>query len=245
MNFQEARNLEGKKNAKGYQAGVSMSGTVQAIIDPQRIFTTNGKPTQRIQLLDDLGESCKVKVFLGNGPDILAADVRTVQSFSDLAMNRYKGQVSYMAFWDNMHPPQGQPQPSTELNSQAQAIIDQQFKQPAVGQQVQAILSPQAPAPAQQPVPVVGQGGQPGAYTPPRQAPPAAQPDWDEIARGKVRCKLVCAAIQSGQLEVSCEDDFEGWMGYIFNGVQVPGDDANPDYNPNPAPPKPGDDVPF
>ncbi len=136
-NFQEARNLEGQKNAKGYQQGVSMTGTVQALIDPTRIFTTNGKPTQRIQLLDALGESLKVKVFLGNGPDILPTDVGTQQSFTDLAMNRYKGNISYMAFWDNMHPPQGQPQ-STQLNAATQAIINS-HRPPTAGQAVEAI----------------------------------------------------------------------------------------------------------
>ncbi len=133
MNFQEARNLEGQKNAKGYQQGVSMAGQIQALIDPARIFTTNKKPTQRIQLTDAQGETQKVKIFLGNGPDILLTDVGTVQSFSDLAMNRYKGNVTYMAFWDNMHPPQGQPTP-THLTAETQAIIDRHRE--TAGQQV-------------------------------------------------------------------------------------------------------------
>ena len=136
MNFQEARNLEGQKNAKGYQSGVSMTGIVQALVDPQRIFTTNKKPTQQIILVDAQGESQKVKVFLGNGPDMLPADVGTTQTFSDLAMNRYKGNISYMAFWDNMHPPQPAQQGATHLNAATQAIIDR-HRQPLAGQQVQ------------------------------------------------------------------------------------------------------------
>ncbi len=135
-NFQEARNLEGQKNDKGYQQGVSMQGTIMALVDPQRIFTTNGKPTQRIQLRDAVGETCKVKVFLGNGPDILQTDVNTLQTFSDLAMNRFKGSITYMAFWDNMHPPQGQP---VQLTPEKQAIIDNQFKQPTPQQAAGAI----------------------------------------------------------------------------------------------------------
>lgn len=84
-------------------------------------------------------------------------------------------------------------------------------------------------------------------HNPPQQAPPAAaqQPDWDEIARGKVRCNLVCAGVQSGQIKVSCEDEFEGWMNYIFNGVQVPGGGPNPNYNPNPPQPPAGSEIPF
>lgn len=153
MNFQEARNLEGQKNAKGYQMGVSMTGTVQALIDPTRIFTSNGKPTQRIQLLDDLGDSQKVKVFLGNGPDILAADVTTVQSFTDLAMNRYKGNISYMAFWDNMHPPQDQPS-TTQLNAATQEIINR-HREPSAGQQIQDHMAGKEPRTTKYPEPPI------------------------------------------------------------------------------------------
>ena len=138
MNFQEARNLEGQKNAKGYQQGVSMTGQILTLIDSARIFTTNQKPTQRITLCDNQGETQRVKVFLGNGPDILLADIGTTQSFTDLVMNRYKGNISYMAFWDNMHPPQGlSPTPEitpTQLNAATQAIIDRHRK-PTAGQQ--------------------------------------------------------------------------------------------------------------
>ena len=218
MNFQEARNLEGQKNAKGYQQGVSMTGTIVALVDPQRIFTTNGKPTQRIQLLDDLGESCKVKVFLGNGPDILAADVRTVQSFSDLAMNRYKNNVTYMAFWDNMHPPQAAPPQQQPYTPPPQASPQQQSYTPP----------PQAPSPQQQ-----------QAFN--REMEQPKQPDWDEIARGKVRCNLVCAVLQSGE-----NPDIEylnGLMDFIFTGNT--GGGANPDWVGEDPPPPTEDDVPF
>ncbi len=44
------------------------------------------------------------------------------------------------------------------------------------------------------------------------------QPDWDEIARGKVRCNLVCAVLQSGvNPDIATLDSY---MGYIFNGLQ-------------------------
>ncbi len=164
-NFQEARNVEGQKNAKGYQQGVSMTGTIQALVDPQRIFTTNGKPTQRIQLLDALGETCKVKVFLGNGPDIMSTDVGTQQSFTDLAMNRFKNNISYMAFWDSMHAPQGQP---TQLTPEKQAIINQ-----ARGTAAPPVNGPPAGTPQQ-------------AYNPPPQAAPPTQQDYEAKERKKV-----------------------------------------------------------
>lgn len=97
-------------------------------------------------------------------------------------------------------------------------------------------------------------------YTPPPQAPPSPapapqpaqtfqqqieQPDWDEIARGKVRCNLVCAGIQSGQIVVNNPADCNSWMDYIFTGnTGEQGGGENPDYSENPPPP-PSDGVPF
>ena len=89
-----------------------------------------------------------------------------------------------------------------------------------------------------------GQQGQ----GPPQQRQPqqANKPDWDEIARGKVRCNLVCAGIQSGQLSVTCPTDCNSWLDYIFTGnTGEQGGRPNPDYNPNPEHPAPGDDIPF
>ena len=171
MNFQEARNLEGQKNAKGYQMGVKMPGTVMALIDIKRVFTTNGKPTQQIHLQDSLGETQKVKIFLGNGPDILQTDVTTKQQFTDLAMNRFKGHVTYMAFWDNMHPPQ------THLNPQTQAIIDEQFQSPTGQQAASAVMD--------------YMGGQQSpnitrkSYTSPPQTSPPTQQDYEAKDRKK------------------------------------------------------------
>ena len=77
-----------------------------------------------------------------------------------------------------------------------------------------------------------------------RQAQQPNKPNWDEIARGKVRCNLVCAGIQSGQLSVTCPTDCNAWMDYIFTGnTGEQSGRPNPDYDPNPQPP--GDDVPF
>ena len=200
MNFQEARNLEGQKNAKGYQQGVSMTGTIVALVDPQRIFTTNGKPTQRIQLLDDLGESCKVKVFLGNGPDILVADVRTVQSFTDLAMNRYKGNVTYMAFWDNMHPPQGQPTP-THLTAETQAIIDQHLRPQPAAEAIQDRMGGTV-------------GPNPNTYTPPPPTPPPTQQDYQAKEREKL-LGMCFTNILAGRMAAAPASELEKDLGEI------------------------------
>lgn len=119
MSFQDARNLEGQKDAKGYQIGVSMIGTIMSI-QPKE-YNKQGKPTQQIVLTDTAGETQKVKVWLGNGPDIQSSDINTQQSFTSLGVNPWQGKMYYKAFWDNMHPPQGQ---STHLTAETQAIID-------------------------------------------------------------------------------------------------------------------------
>lgn len=204
MNFQEARNLEGQKNAKGYQQGVSMTGTVRALIDPQRIFTTNGKPTQRIQLQDTAGETLKVKVFLGNGPDIMASDVGTLQSFSDLAMNRFKGNITYMAFWDNMHPPQGQP---TQLTPEKQAIINQ--ARGTAGQQIQDRMG--GPAPAVNTPPA---GTPQQAYNPHPQVPPPTQQDYEAKEREKV-LGMCFTNLLAGRLAAICPTEMEKDVGAI------------------------------
>ncbi len=45
-----------------------------------------------------------------------------------------------------------------------------------------------------------------------------SDPDWDAIAVGKSRCAVVCAAIQSRQIEVASEMDCDKWVQYIILG---------------------------
>lgn len=114
-----------------------------------------------------------------------------------------------------------------------------------------------APAPIPQlaqapPPPTAGRqlanhfGGQQGMPTEqhPGQAPPIApqstQPDWDAIARGKVRSLLVCAVLQTGA-QPDCSY-LASLMPFIFDGT-LPGGGDNPDYDPNPA--TPTDNIPF
>ena len=70
------------------------------------------------------------------------------------------------------------------------------------------------------------------------------KPDWDEIARGKVRCNLVCAVLQSGsQPDV---DYLDSLMNYIFKGVVPPGgSQPNPNWVGDNPPAPPQDDVPY
>ncbi len=101
---------------------------------------------------------------------------------------------------------------------------------------------------AQQPQQQQQSPSQPNQYNPPvQQAPPQQtfqqqieeKPDWDEIARGKVRCNLVCAVLNAGNDPNIVFLD--GLMEYIFNGIRPTGGGPNPDYSENPPPPAPGD----
>ncbi len=118
----------------------------------------------------------------------------------------------------------------------------------AVGQQITVEVSQTDRGPRLKKInpQYAGQQGQgpPQQRQPQRQPQQANKPDWDEIARGKVRCNLICAVLQGGQ-----EPDLEylnGWMDFVFTGnTGEQGGRPNPDYNPNPEHPAPGDDVPF
>ncbi len=133
MNFQTVDGLMGQKDSKGYQIGVpGMTSTIREISPAE--YNKQGKHIQQVKLQDSQGRVEKVKIYLGNGPEILPTDVNTLQMFQQVALNDYKGTRYYMAFWDNMHPPQGQPQ-AAHLNAATQAIIDK-HREPQAAEQM-------------------------------------------------------------------------------------------------------------
>ena len=77
--------------------------------------------------------------------------------------------------------------------------------------------------------------------------------DWDAIARGKVKCNLVSAAIESKQITITGETDIESWVDYIMDerksGTQLsptPTEDGDWDsYVADGAPAATEDDIPF
>ena len=54
---------------------------------------------------------------------------------------------------------------------------------------------------------------QQGGYTPPSQE----SPDWDKIARGKCACTVICAAIQSNQIDCKTAEDVERWVDFMMD----------------------------
>ena len=115
MDFQSVRNINGQKDNKGYQKGVEMKGMIVSV--EEKKFSDKGKPFQQVMIKDGPGETEKVKVYLGNGPDILPSDVNTLQLFT-VSPNPYQNTMYYMGFWDSTHPPQGQPAPQQGFHPQ-------------------------------------------------------------------------------------------------------------------------------
>jgi len=52
-----------------------------------------------------------------------------------------------------------------------------------------------------------------GRYSPPSQE----QPDWDKIANGKCYCAVICAGIQSNQLECKTAEDVARWVDLMMS----------------------------
>lgn len=61
-----------------------------------------------------------------------------------------------------------------------------------------------------------GGGQQQGSDTPPSQVP-QDKPDWDKIAKGKVRHGIVCAAIQSGQMRCKSASDIKHYVDLVMD----------------------------
>ena len=59
------------------------------------------------------------------------------------------------------------------------------------------------------------------------------EPDWDKIAEGKVRSIIVCAGIQSGQLECKTPAAVDYWTDFVMRHEDIQKETENgPDYLP-------------
>lgn len=72
MNFQSVDAVLGQQDEKGYQIRVAMRATVGQIFPSE--FNKKGKKTQNIFLTDGVGIEHKVKIYIGNNPDINSGD---------------------------------------------------------------------------------------------------------------------------------------------------------------------------
>jgi len=104
MSFEKVRALLGQKNLQGYQLGLGkLTGTLVSFSPKE--WNKKGKPLQQAVVRDELGETRKVKIYLGNGPEFQENDINTLQRFTNVRPNSFKGNMYYQAFWDSMTPP--------------------------------------------------------------------------------------------------------------------------------------------
>ncbi len=81
------------------------------------------------------------------------------------------------------------------------------------------------------------------ASSQPRQSK-KSEPNWDAIAEGKCRCAVICAAIQSNQINISGEMDVDQWVQYIMLGRNKVPQQAKPEpWDDAPSPTD--DDIPW
>ncbi len=116
MSFEKVRNLLGQKDQQGYQIGLGEMVCNVVSVSPKE-WNKKGKPIQKVQITDEEGETQKVTIYLGNGPDILDTDVGTLQRFNQVKPNSFKNNTYYQAFWSSMSPPEQLPaSPQTSQN---------------------------------------------------------------------------------------------------------------------------------
>ena len=108
MSFEKVRALLGQKDQQGYQIGLGEMVCNVLSVSPKK-WNKRGKPIQKVQITDEEGETQKVTIYLGNGPDILDTDVGTLQRFNQVKPNSFKNNTYYQAFWSSMSPPESLP----------------------------------------------------------------------------------------------------------------------------------------
>jgi len=125
-NFAAVRQIAGQMS-NGYQKKVVMIGNVVGF-DPVE-YNKKGSQFQQVIMTDGTGEQCKVKIWLGKGPEIALTGAMTF----DIGPNEYKGTMYYAGFWDGKVPAGAQPaaqntqqaaQPVAQATNAAKADYD-------------------------------------------------------------------------------------------------------------------------
>ncbi len=182
----------------------------------------NNKRVCKCQITDDAGEKHRIYIYNQNMPTPQLLNMRQQFSLSSFqGTNPQTGQpyTGYSGFWDD------------------RAQVNQTTSQAA----------PQAPQtmpqrPQRTNVP-------PNAPQRPNMPQREEKPDWDAIAKGKVRHGIVCAGIQFGSIICKSIPDVDFWTEYVMTGLEPlsPADEPNePENNYNYNPKRIGDDdIPF
>lgn len=127
MNFQIVDALQGRADEKGYQQKTLMGGKVGQVWPAE--FNKNGKRQQQVMITDVTGKENKVKIFLGQNPDILTGS----QGDFLVGPNPYKGNMYYNGFIEGSL--QGGTQAPQQPQQQSYQQPQQQYQQPAQASQ--------------------------------------------------------------------------------------------------------------
>ena len=103
MSFEQIRQIAGQMDGQ-YQKKMQITAEVVAF-DPVK-FNEKGKKFQQV-LISDGVEQQKVKIWLGNGPEIMMIGTMTFE----IGPNPYQNNMYYAGFWDGKAPTGGQQAP--------------------------------------------------------------------------------------------------------------------------------------
>ncbi len=214
-------NFAAVKQANGQS--VTMFGTFNEIGGVS--FTQNQKPVCKCQIIDDAGEKHLVRLYNQDAPMPTLVNMRQEFSLKSY-QGQYQGQpyTGYSGFWND------------------RAQVNQAAPQTAPQASYNAPQNPQQPAQRTN----VPQPAPQRPNTPQRKE----EPDWDAIAKGKVRHGIVCAGIQFGSIICKSIPDVDFWTEYVMTGkepmveAEEPQDQSNPNWV-GENPPATDDNVPF
>ncbi len=136
MNFTMVESVAGQNDSDGYQVKVKLNCIVGTMGEAE--FSKKGSKFQQVTLTDSSGRTEKVKIWLGNGPDIVLGQMGQTLTF-DIGPNPYKGKMYYAGFWDSnaaQVPQQAQQQPqqaAPRTPQQATQQANQSIQQAAQG----------------------------------------------------------------------------------------------------------------
>jgi hypothetical protein len=98
MNFAQVREAIGKLDEKNYQIKIAMFGTPQSFDGVT--FTPEGKRFQQVFITDDIGETNKVKIYLGEEKTIGDGCIGKRLAFQ-IAPVPFKNKMYYGGFWND------------------------------------------------------------------------------------------------------------------------------------------------
>lgn len=214
------------------KTNVTMMATV---VSMDREKESNGKWSRQCDLMDEMNVQYRVKILRGSGMSLDETQIRQKLTFNLQAYQSNFDQKTYFSgFWNDREDANAFGPDATLPAGPEPPRIAPQTTQQAVQSAPQAAQSPNASQGQQGsslPTPNYTQDHAPAGYDGTIQK---EEPDWDAIARGKVRNSVICAYIATGKEPIIEQVDY--WVQYIMTGhAPVPPAKATdiPDLDPS------------